>query len=100
MASLMKRAKARNRSLRERYGKTYRRPRKNAAYAVFWLADAYRDGVWWSCYSARPKRRIFKVPDGKEIQMPTQCERWQDVADRLNKAKRQFSATMKFFGGM
>lgn len=100
MASLMKRAKARDRSLRERYGKTYRRPRKNAAYAVFQLDDVYRDGVWWSCYSARPKRRIFKAPDGKEIRMPTQCERWQDVADRLKKSKQQFLAIMKFFGRM
>ena len=99
MASLRKKARARNRSIRERHGKHWR-PRKNAAYAVFRLDDVYRDGVWWSCYSARPKRRIFKAPDGKEIQLPTTCERWQDVAGRLKKSKQQFLAIMKFFGRM
>lgn len=99
MASLRKKARARNRSIRERHGKRWR-PRKNAAYAVFQLDDVYRDGVWWSCYSARPKRRIFKTPDGKEIQLPTTCERWQDVADRLKKSKQQFLAILKFFGRM
>ena len=99
MASLRKKARARNRSIRERHGKHWR-PRKNAAYAVFQLDDVYRDGVWWSCYSARPKRQIFKAPDGKEIRMPTWCERWQDVAERLRKSKRQFVAIMKFFGRM
>lgn len=35
MSSLRKRAKARNRNLRECYGKAYKRPRKNAAYMDF-----------------------------------------------------------------
>lgn len=99
MTSLRKKARARNRSIRERRWKHWR-PRKNAAYAVFRLDDVYRDGVWWSCYSARPKRRIFKTLDGKEVKMPVTCERWQDVAERLRKSKRQFLAIMKFLGRM
>lgn len=84
MTSLMKRAKARNRSLRERYGKTYRL-RKNSPRAVFRLDDIYKDGVWWPCYSARPKRRAS-------------CERWRDVADRLKKSEHEFMAILSYFG--
>lgn len=97
MTSLLKRAKARNRNIRERLGKHWR-PRKNAAYAVFRLDDVYRDGVWWPAYSARPKRRVFKSSDGKEAWLPATCERWQDVAERLRKSKQQFLAIMRFFG--
>ena len=86
MASLMKRARARDRKIRERCGKTYRRLRKNSPRAVFRLDDVYRDGVWWSCYSARPKR------------MSTSCESWRVVADRLKKSQRAFLSVLRYFG--
>lgn len=100
MASLMKRARARDRNLRERYGKAYRRLRKNSPRAVFRLDDVYRNGTWWSCYSARPKRRVFTANDGREIRMSASCENWRDVADRLKKSERQFLAVLKYFGRM
>ena len=100
MTSLMKRAKVRNRSLRELYGKAYRRLRKNSPRAVFRLDDVHYDGVWWPCYSTRPKHRIFKAHDGKEIKMPTSCERWRDVANRLKKSEREFRAILSYFGGL
>lgn len=99
MTSLMKRAKARNRSLRERYGKTYRRLRKNSPRAVFRLDDIYRNGVWWPCYSSRPKSRIVTV-EGREIRMSASCERWRDVADRTKKSEREFRAILSYFGGL
>lgn len=86
MASLMKRARVRDRNLRERYGKACRRLRKGSPRTVFRLDDIYRDGVWWSCYSARPKCR------------QSSCESWRDVADRLEKSKRIFMAILRYFG--
>lgn len=98
MTSLMKRAKARDRSLRERYGKSYRRLRKNSPRAVFRLGDIYRDGVWWPRYVTGPKRITFKAPDGKEIKIPASCENWRDVADRLKKSAREFIAILRYCG--
>lgn len=98
MASLMKRARARDRSLRERYGKAYRRLRKNSPRAVFRLDDVYRNGTWWSCYSARPKRRVFTASDGREIRMRASCEDWRVVSDRLEKSQRAFLSLLRYFG--
>lgn len=86
MASLMKRARARDRNLRERYGKAYRRLRKKSPRAVFRLDGIYRYGVWWSCYSARPKCR------------QSSCESWRDVADRREETKPQFLVLLRYFG--
>lgn len=86
MTSRMKRARTRDRNLRERYGKTRRRLRKGSPRAVFRLDSIYRDGLWWPCYSARPKRRR------------SSCEGWRGVADRLEKSKRAFLSVLRYFG--
>ena len=74
-----------------------KRPNKNSSAVVFRLDDIYRGGVWYPCYSARPKARTLAA-NGRTIKLPTTCEFWRDVAARLKKSQATFEAVMAYFG--
>ena len=75
----------------------YKRPNKNSSAVVLRLDDIYREGVWYPCYSARPKARTLTA-DERMIKLPTTCEFWRDVAARLKKSRAAFKAVMTYFG--